>query len=305
MCIDTYSNEFESKFISPVLTILENIPNTVSLEVTTRCQLDCVYCNRDKDKIRDLRLEDVSSILNHLTGVENIVICGMGESFCYPHIYDLLESLKDYKITIITNGAMKIDFDRLEKCSNVNLLVFSIDATEQEKLKKICRGYRYEKLIENLRESKHHSKIIGVINATLVSDNIAEVSDIVRFAKENDLQAVNFGLPIGNQEFIENNCEEIRKNIRLGMEEAKRVGVIFNPFYRISCHTKKRIQPVITIGGEFYACCNLINHNDSIGNIFESDICDIWSKAIEKIKNNNECCSCELVKNMWKVMGEV
>lgn len=134
MCIDTYSNEFESKFINPVLTALENIPNTVSLEVTTRCQLDCVYCNRDKDKIRDLCLEDVSSILNHLTGVENIVICGMGESFCYPHIYDLLESLKDYKITIITNGSMKIDFDRLEKCSNTNLLVFSIDATEQDKL---------------------------------------------------------------------------------------------------------------------------------------------------------------------------
>ena len=40
MCGDNYSNEFESKFIYPVKSALENIPNSVSLEVTTRCQLD-------------------------------------------------------------------------------------------------------------------------------------------------------------------------------------------------------------------------------------------------------------------------
>ena len=303
MCGDNYSNEFESKFIYPVKSALENIPNSVSLEVTTRCQLDCVYCNRDKDNIKDLRLEDVPLILKHIKGVENIVICGMGESFCYSHIYDLLELLKDYRITIITNGSIKIDFKKLEKCSNVKLLVFSIDAANRNQLEKICRGYRFDVLKENLTELRRHPQIIGVINATFVSDNITEVSNIVCFAKENGLQAVNFGLPIGNTDFVKNNKEEIKKSICEGEETAKHLGVIFNPFYRISCHSKKRIQPVITIGGEFYACCNLINHNDSIGNIFESDLCDIWQKAIEKIKSNEDCYSCELVKNMWNVMG--
>ena len=303
MCTDIYSSEFKNKFINPVLNALENSPNTVSLEVTTRCQLDCIYCNRDKNTLEDLDLRNVTNILEHLSGVENIVICGMGESFCYPYLYELLGMLSHYNISITTNGSIKIDFNRLVRYSNVKLLVFSIDATKSSELGKICRGYQYDILIQNLRNLKSSSEIIGVINATLVNDNICEITNIVRFANKNGLQAVNFGLPIGNQEFVERNRKEIRKNIRLGMEEAKRVGVIFNPFYRISCHTRKRIQPVITIGGDFFACCNLINHNDAIGNIFESDICDIWEKAKEKIKKNSECCSCELVKNMWKVMG--
>lgn len=302
MCTNIYSSEFKNKFMNPVLNALENSPNTVSLEVTTRCQLDCVYCYRDKDILEDLDLRDVTNILEHLSGVENIVICGMGESFCYPYIYELLEILSDYNVSIITNGSIKIDFDSLVRYSNVKSLIFSIDATKKSELEKICRGYQYDILIQNLKNLKSRSEIIGVINATLVNDNIREITNLVRFAKENGLQAINFGLPIGNQEFVEKNSKEIRENIRLGMEEAKRVGVIFNPFYRISCHTRKRIQPVITIGGNFFACCNLINHNDAVGNIFESDICDIWEKAKEKIKKDSECYSCELVKNMWRVM---
>ncbi len=301
--MNNYSIEFIRKFIDPVKDNLRNGPNSVSLEVTTRCQLDCIYCSRNKDKIEDLDLEKVPYILQHLSEVENIVICGMGESFCYPYLYQLLELIKDYKVTIITNGAVKIDFTELTRYGNVKLLVFSIDATTKEQLERICKGYHYENLIHNLENLRKYPAVIGIINTTLVQENISEITNIVLFAKTYRLQAVNFGLAIGDSGFIELNKELINKEIRRGMKEANRLGVIFNPFHRISCHSRNRVQPAITLDGKLFACCNLINHNDWTGNIYEEDIQTIWKEeATVKINKESSCYDCELVKNLWRVM---
>jgi len=298
-----YSSKFDEKVLKPMTRIYLQSPRKVSIEVTTRCQLNCVYCTRDKSKEEDLTLVALRQMESKLSGVKEIVICGIGESFCYPYLYEALEILKNYQITIITNGAIPIHFEMLNQYGNVKVLIFSIDATTEDKMKAICVGYHFENLLDNLEQLKKYPNIAGVVNTTLVVDNLEEIPTIVDFAKEHGLVAVNFELPIGNEEFTSTFKLQIQKKIKEGMERAKQKQIIFNPFYRISCHSKGCLNPNITLNGDFYPCCNAINQGYSTGNIFEERIDQLWeSKTIPYMIKNQICTECKLVKNLWKVL---
>lgn len=299
-----YSKKFIDKFLIPIRNITDKVPKKVSIEVTTRCQLDCVYCTREKDNPKDLPLKDLKRITDHLHGVKEIILCGMGETFCYPHLYDAVALLKDYKITIISNGAVPIHFEELNRANNIRLIVFSIDAPTKEKMMAICGGYRFDLLERNLWELHKHPKIAGIINSTLTTDNIDEIPSIIKFAKEHHLLAVNFELPIGNEKFTRENKERIRKRIQEGTEIAKKEGIMINPFYRISCNTNGFLVPNIRLNGELYPCCNGMNQNTCVGNVFHEDIITLWeSKVVPLLQQDAYCRNCKLTRNLWQLVS--
>lgn len=299
-----YSPEFIEKYIMPVRKLASEVPQVVSLEVTTRCQLDCIYCTRDKDKPRDFPVDRLEKLREQLRGVKKLIICGIGESFCFPDIYNVIWKQKDLKISIITNGAMPIDFKKLSRERNVELLVFSIDATTEKKMKSICRGYNFKVLEENLEELGKYPKIAGIINATITEQNIDEIPLVVEFAANHKLLAVNYELPIGNEEFVKTNKEIINKRIKEAVKLAKRNNIVFNQFYRLTCNTGGWIIPNIQLDGGLYPCCNGMNKGERLGNIFEDDLETLWKRRAEPLLSDREfCLECGLVRNLFQVLN--
>ena len=298
-----YNKGFIEKYIEPVRKIASNMPQTVSIEVTTRCQLDCTYCTRDKNNPKDLTIENLDRLLEHLKGIKKIVICGMGESFCFPNLYEAIFKLKSFKISIITNGAVPINYDKLNREGNVELLVFSIDATTEEKMESICRSYNFKVLENNITNLRKYPNIIGIINTTINESNIDEIPKLVELAWKYNLQAVNYELPIGDEEFVLKNKSLIRKRIRQAAESAKKYNIIFNNFYRLNCNANGSIIPNIRINGDMFSCCNGMNQNKKIGNIYEKYFDDIWrDRAVSLLHSQDFCLECKLTKNLMSIV---
>ena len=289
------------KYLEPVRKIVCNAPQVVSLEVTTRCQLDCIYCTRDKENPEDFLLEHLEQLLEHLEGVRNLIICGMGESFCYKDIYELIWSLRDYKVSIITNGAVLIDFEKLNQEGNVELLVFSIDATTKEKMDVIAKNYNFDVLKKNLSNLKRYPNIVGIINSTMNESNLDEITNLVEFAALHGLQAISYGLPIGEEEFISENKEKIKSLITEAVQLANKKHIIINQPYRLSCNTKGSIVPNIRLDGEVYPCCNGMNQNEAIGNLYKQSLQKLWTEYATPLLTSDFCKECKLLNNLLRI----
>lgn len=86
-------------------------PQEVWLSVTSKCNLHCITCFKDKNQIRkkDMSKEKLLNIIDEIKelGVGYIVVSG-GEPFMRPDILDILERIAslDIMTLIITNGTL-------------------------------------------------------------------------------------------------------------------------------------------------------------------------------------------------------
>lgn len=102
-------------------------PETVHLDVTNGCNLDCITCwnyapglAQPKDAAWRRQRIDPAVFLRVLdevaaVGAERIVVSGGGEPFTHPELPRLLEAVKakGLRLTLITNGTL-CDFERLK-----------------------------------------------------------------------------------------------------------------------------------------------------------------------------------------------
>jgi MoaA/NifB/PqqE/SkfB family radical SAM enzyme len=292
---------YSEKYQNQVINSAKNVPQSVSIEVTSRCQLNCIYCSRDKSNIKDMSLNELRMIKGQLGGVRQIIICGIGESFCYPEIYQIPEIFSDFKLSIITNGAIPIDFSRLTSTGNLKLLVFSIDATTPEKMSKICGGYNFQALENNLIRLWKYPNIARIINTTLNQYNIDEIGNLVRFAARYRMHAINFELPIGYHKFVEDNRLVIHGKIKEAAKIAKECNVILNRFFRLSCTIEDSIVPNIRLDGKLYPCCYGTYIGKSIGDIRDKRIDEIWIDKVSALFSDSLCRKCDLLNSLLEV----
>ena len=130
------------------------------IEVTTRCNLNCVYCLRrfwSGYEPRDMDFNTYLRILSQVEGLERINLYGFGEPFMNPRILDMIyyarKYFKDSKIFLSTNG-MLLNESLIEKAVERGLdsIAVSVDTVNLQQLKKIRvgSGSRVLKSLEDL-----------------------------------------------------------------------------------------------------------------------------------------------------------
>ncbi len=139
-----------------------DVPPSLQLEPTNRCNLDCISCSRDKacrkmgymdfDLFRKI-IDDASGI-----GVQRVHLYLHGESMLHPRIIDMIGYIKSMGLglTMATNG-MLFDKDALEAIlrSGVNssdYFIFSILGYSKEVHERVMRGVDHERVESNLLE---------------------------------------------------------------------------------------------------------------------------------------------------------
>ncbi len=174
-------------------------PLAVILDLTNKCNQDCVFCYREGQQ--GLRgpyhdwsfrsLEELEKIFNDLKAmnVPSVTLTG-GEATCHPQFLDAVAMAKrfGFATTLVTNGtafesgqvrALSRMLDPF--CDRVEL---SLDAADPLTYQKVRNSGRYQHLLETLRLFRNHS-IPFTTMTLLVRDNADQALSILHLASDH------------------------------------------------------------------------------------------------------------------------
>ncbi|QOV19214.1 radical SAM protein [Blautia liquoris] len=285
-----------------ILSQINKVSNTIGIELTTFCPLDCIYCTRKINERCDqnLSMEKFEELYKKIENYERVVICGIGEPFVYPHLYEVLERLKDKRVVLITSGSVKIDFEKLKHGNCIEVMIFSVDSPTEEGMKKIASTYNWENLQYNLSQARGFTRII---NCTITEENIKDLTSLVQFAAEKGLSAISFTMDIRR---VENG--EYREDVNQILLEAKKIAQKNRVFFmdnstNFKCLSWSNLVNYINLKGDFFPCCHGVNSKYVCGNIFESSISEILeSEKMQAFKKGHLCFSnCKIFDDCCKL----
>ena len=294
--------------------LLNVLPTSVSMEVSTKCPLNCIYCKR-KGKGDNMDNDKYDQILKKIESgkhFKNVVYCGIGESFMNPHFYDMVKRSFFDGVSVISSGMLPIDFKFLKETGKLKLAIFSIDAVTEDTIKSTCgANYRYDVLVENLKKLREISvddkNIMTLMNCTVNKNNYNCLSDIIGFAKEHKFKIVHFSLPWDAEDFIIDNLKEIEISIMQAKKLAKEAHILCdNPFRSYCCIQYDSILPFVNIDGDLFPCGYALHQNYKVGNLFEEDFDVLWNKdKYEEFRKGKLCKSCFMMRMEKIRSGEI
>lgn len=217
------SGELKSETESPASKIMRT-PRSLSIEITSRCNLRCRYCyffNNSAMVYRDLPTAEWLTFFDELgaLGVMNVTLAG-GEPFIREDLPILLERLvrNRMRFSFLSNGAL-ID-DKIAafiagtgRCEYVQI---SVDGSRAE-IHDTCRGPgSFEGAIRGIRTLQRH-RINVAVRVTIHRHNVHDLDNIARFLLE-DLGLPNFGT---NAAGYMGTCRVNADDVMLNIEERK------------------------------------------------------------------------------------
>ena len=287
-------------------------PEMVLLELTSKCNLNCDYCFKARAKIPSVEMEmDIFlKIQKNISGIKNVLLCGMGEQFLHKDIYNFIRLLEDKRLYILTNGTIPIDFPGLLKHGNLHTLIFSIDGPNEEIMKKSCVRYNYDALINNLDNSKQYKNFIKGANYVMGPDNLEYVPDMFDFLQTFGFHSITLLLPTYNLKWINRNLEKIRTQVAKAGEKSLETGIeLYGPF---SPQCTFNGAPVVSINtqGIFRACCDPTLRSNFMADACTESLDTIWEHPdYEKFRSGIYCKKCiynsPVFKNQEHLTAEV
>ncbi len=185
------------------LACLRSFPPTVQVETTTRCNLNCLFCqrNRHPEQHGDLAAELVAPIVALSRRVRETVLFGYGEPLLSGTFYSLLERVKSGRVSFTTNGQL-FDADTARRTlaasrRPIYSITFSIDGAEPETYAALRRGARFERVWENLAVAAEEARNGGRgwpqvwINFVAMKRNVHELPGLVARAAAAGVSQVN------------------------------------------------------------------------------------------------------------------
>jgi len=158
-------------------------------KLTYNCNLKCKMCPFWKRSTSDLSLENEKTILKRIydSGVCGIAFEG-GEPLLRKDLVQILQYARSLPLqtSLITNGTLlESKIDEIAKYINGGIYV-SIDGIE--KTHDEIRGVKgcFKKAIRGINAASQ--KIPVAINTTIMAENIHEIEDLVKLAKELDVK---------------------------------------------------------------------------------------------------------------------
>ncbi len=191
------------------------IDGTIYVEITHRCNYFCKHCYAKCPSNREMSFEQVKKLIPILkkNGFKKVLLTG-GEPLLVSHIAKTINLLsKDFKVVLITNATLirdvNIDYSKL-----AGVYVSYDGPTEKEY--KLLRG---KEGLKKVHENIKYLRSLGVkvsIGIILTKYNIDKIDELVKQAKELDVEKINltlvqpFGRALENKELILNPEEYVK-----------------------------------------------------------------------------------------------
>jgi radical SAM protein with 4Fe4S-binding SPASM domain len=180
---------------------LEYEPIFAKIEITRRCNLDCIMCVRKKlGKVpKDMTLEEFKYIIDNLPTVTVISPHGYGEPLIHPDFLQMMSYAREKgkDIGLVTNGTL---FTKKLIKGFLNLkpkdVMFSFDSPYKKEYEKIRKGAKFEKTLQNLKDMIKMKKNISPktrvsITMTVNVDNMKSIPDMIRLCDKIGIDGIS------------------------------------------------------------------------------------------------------------------
>lgn len=187
--------EMESQTIK-----LKSYPRRIVLEMTSACNIKCIFCGRDEAEFNQtyLKINVLDKLATALEYCEEVTLFGWGEPTINPKFSEFLKVLNTTNVRkyFVTNGT------RLDKFYNdifnykVDIIAISLDGADSNVNDNIRVGAKFENIIKNIKAIVNKKEELGVsypyMNFVFVAmeSNIRELPKMVQLAKDLKIQEV-------------------------------------------------------------------------------------------------------------------
>ena len=254
--------------------------NYLRISLTDKCDLRCVYCRDEDDKVEEEHVSDILSIDDYKfiirsfkeLGINKIKFVG-GEPLLYPYLKDLIYFAKHEcnieDISITTNGQHFSEKALELKNSGLDRVNLSIDSLKEYKYNAVTRGGSLTEALNALNTCLR-LKLPVKINCVIIDEfNTDEVYDFIRLAKYNNVDVRFVELtPWDNNKRLYDlsyvNVKELMENLEdinvLGFEDEYNA-----KYYKIE-NLKGRVGIISPISNWFCESCDkfMITHDGFI-----------------------------------------
>ncbi len=269
------------KRVKKRLHIVPEVPPIVFIEITNRCNLDCVMCDRSsmKRKSEFMELDLFKKIIDNAAriGVPDLKLNRFGEPLMHPNLLEMVRyaKAKNFAKVYFTSNALLLDEEKARVLIELGLdaITFSIDGATKATYEAIRIGSNYEKVERNvlrfheIRSEMGRKKPVTSLNTMFMKATEAEIFDVLN-KWEPVFDVVNL-IPVGTYGNIDDHST---------------VSVHKSDFETIPCHHIFDRLMVFT-DGDATVCCGDINGALCVGNLKESTIEELWkSEKYDRIR---------------------
>ena len=289
----------------------EKMPIRLQIEITDKCNFDCVMCNRGTRKHVHYPLQNdlpYEAFLRLFDSVQPyyVTINGLGEPLLYKDITRVLAACRAHHVTTAmpTNLSLAKQLNETLLASPPDILTFSIHSASKEAFESISRGAAdYERCIQNARlflSKVDRKKITVRVLCALQRGNLLEYRAMYRLLCELDLldhlelvPVFNFrgladdSLIIPSEDERKRAVDRITAELQTCRDERQRA------FYLSWRGQIAAITPMdalitgpclvpwfstyVTARGLVLPCCYLTEEHYVMGNILQESFASIWN----------------------------
>ncbi|MBN1622352.1 MAG: radical SAM protein [Endomicrobiales bacterium] len=309
-------------------------PQTMEVEVTTRCHLKCLICEHTywNEPARDMSFDEFKHVVDQFPKLKWIGLTGIGSSFLNKDFMKILRYLKERHVFIeFYDHFDLINRDIAEELIRIGVdkIWVSMDAATKETYEKIRPGANFDKSIENIRtmfklkeELRSPSPeiwfhyIVNTENMKEMGDYVDLVNSIVPRNNTNYATLIYFTALLQFKEVLHlfpKIPAELRDSV---IAKANKYGLYINWNENVTCDKyirdcTKWVEPFVLVTGHVQPCCAINMANDrnfqkenAWGNLFTEDFKDIWNsekvKSFKKMIHNNKqpkvCKNCRIYR---------
>jgi radical SAM protein with 4Fe4S-binding SPASM domain len=182
-------------------------PSTIMLELTNHCNLACTTCPREylygqQMDLGKIEPERAKTVIDELWPyLDSVGLTGMGETFLYQDILEIVDYIKSKNRGIIISVSTNANFPRfIDRVSGVigriDTIQVSIDGLE-EVYESIRKKGRFEMLDKHLRwlvKQCRSTDTTLMLNMVVTRENHHHMSRLVTYAEEVGIPYVDFTL---------------------------------------------------------------------------------------------------------------
>lgn len=181
------------------------MPSTIMLELSAHCNLFCSICPRDHTYGHNMdmgfmELEKAKQIIDQTWPyLDSIGLTGMGETFLYPYLEELVDYIrsknKGIVISVSTNAmAPKTMYYAHNLKNKIDTIQVSIDGIGEayDKIRKGSDFQNFSLNLKNLSQVLKGTKTDLILNMVVTSENYFQMAEMLKFAYRYEIHYVNF-----------------------------------------------------------------------------------------------------------------
>jgi len=297
------------------------------IELTNKCNLECIHCGSDCQKNSDIPDLSSEAIIKALSEIKSkydpnkiTVALSGGEPLCYPQVFELGKRINElgFPWGMVTNGyswslkTLKDAFDAGMRTITVSLDGFAKDHDW-------LRGKKgsFKKAVDLIKMLVSNPRYQDMDIITCVNKrNLHSLDDLHDFVKQLGIKAWRFfiispiGRAISNQDlFLEGEEFKLlmdkivemkkRNEMKVNFSEAGYLGPLYEKRVRnhdFFCQAGISVAGIM-VNGDILACPN-IDRRFSQGNIHKDSFVDIWENKYKIFRKRawmrqGECKNCK------------